>query len=239
MQPRYQRWRHGPATTIFFNCPESCLELYKRVTLAYHCCAMLGPSMKCVLCFLFFVSISLFLCSKAAIPQTRLPNGKVTEAVPGPPQPTNNWPTAIAVSPDQTYAVLLHSGYGAYTSGRHQSLSVLNLRTNELTDFPDDRLGPEAKQTYFLGLAFSSDGKWLYASMASLSDPLGKKPGNTGNGIAVYGFEDGQVRPQRFLKIPPRADIPPGTHRRGEFNNVTFPAGLSVGSSGGQEHILV
>jgi len=185
------------------------------------------------------LGLYIFLSTRAAGPQNRLPNGKVLEAVPGSPQPTNNWPTAVAVSPDQTYAVLLHSGYGAYSSGRRQSLSVLNLRTNELTDFPDDRLGPEAKQTYFLGLAFSSDGKWLYTSMASLTDPLGKKPGNTGNGIAVYGFEDGQVRPQRFLKIPPRADIPPGTHRRVEFNNVTFPAGLSVGSRGGQEHILV
>ena len=238
MQQRYYPGATDSGDRDSFRCPESCLELYKRVTLAYHCCAMLGPSMKCVLSFLFFLSISLFLCSKAAIPQTRLPNGKVTEAVPGSPQPTNNWPTAIAVSPDQTYAVLLHSGYGAYSSGRRQSLSVLNLRTNELTDFPDNRLGPEAPQTYFLGLAFSSDGKWLYASMASLSDPLGKKAGNTGNGIAVYRFDEGQVTPQRFLEIPPRRRIPPGKIRRSEFQNVTFPAGLSVGTSGGEERIL-
>ena len=51
----------------------------------------------------------------------------------------------------------------------------------------------EAHQTYFLGLAFGSDGKHLYASMASLTDPTGARPGNTGNGIAVYGFRQGKL----------------------------------------------
>src|SRR5215471_19353558 len=85
----------------------------------------------------------------------QLPNGKVLNDVPGHPRLINNLPTAVAVSPDGKFAVLLHSGYGAYTSGEKQSLSVLNLATDELRDFPDDRLGSEARQTYFLGLAFS------------------------------------------------------------------------------------
>ena len=168
-----------------------------------------------------------------------MPNAKVLGEVPGNPQRTNNFPTATALSPDGRYAVLLHSGYGAYTSGQKQSLSVLNLETNELRDFPDDRLGSDAKQTYFHGLAFSRDGKHLYASMASLTDPLGKEKGSTGNGIAVYAFTDGNVTPERFIALAPRAEVPDGKERRDEFKDVTYPAGLSVGMSGGEERILV
>src|SRR3981189_2319726 len=159
----------------------------------------------------------------------QLPNGKLLGEVPGNPRATNNFPTAAAVSPDGRFAVLLHSGYGAYTSGEKQSLTVLNLETNELRDFPDERLAHDAKQSYFLGLAFSVDGKHLYASMASLSDALGKGKGNTGNGIAVYGFEKGIVKPQRFLSLASRKEVPRGKLRRAAFKDVTYPAGLSAG----------
>jgi DNA-binding beta-propeller fold protein YncE len=169
----------------------------------------------------------------------QLPNGKLLGEVPGNPRATNNFPTAAAVSPDGRFAVLLHSGFGAYTSGEKQSLTVLNLQTNELRDFPDERLGTGAKQTYFLGLALSIDGKHLYASMASLTDPLGKEKGSTGNGIAVFGFENGVVTPERFLPLAPRGSVPHGKVRRVEFEGVTYPAGLSVGLSGGEERILV
>jgi len=174
------------------------------------------------------------------VPQeVQLPNGKLLGEVPGEPRPINNLPTAIAVSPDGRFAVLLHSGYGAYSSGEKQSLSVLNLETNEITDFPDDRLGSKARQTYFLGLAFSLDGKRLFASMASLTDPLGKKKGSTGNGIAVYGFESGRVVSERFLRLAPRTNIPAGRRRRAALKDVTYPAGLSIGKSGGEERLLV
>jgi DNA-binding beta-propeller fold protein YncE len=169
----------------------------------------------------------------------QLPNAKRLGDVPGSPRKINNFPTAAAVSPDGHFAVLLHSGYGAYTSSEKQSLSVLNLETNELRDFPDDRLGSDSKQTFFLGLAFSLDGKHLYASMASLTDPLGKAKGSTGNGIAVYSFESGQVTPERFLKIPPRTNIPAGKVRREQYKDVTYPAGLSVAKVEGIERILV
>ena len=170
---------------------------------------------------------------------TQIPNAKIFGELPGHPRKINNFPTAAAISPDGRFAVLLHSGYGAYTSARKQSLTVLNLETNELHDFPDDRLGRGAAQTYFLGLAFSVDGRHLYASMASLTDPLGKKTGGTGNGIAVYSFHDGAVGPERFLPLPPRAGAPAGKVRRDSFKDVTYPAGLSVGISGGAERILV
>ena len=169
----------------------------------------------------------------------QLPNSKLLRDVPGNPRPTNNLPTAIALSPDGRFAALLHSGYGAYSSQQKQSLTVLNLTTNELSDFPDDRLGKNSHQTYFLGLAFSLDGKHLFASMASLTDPLGKKKADTGNGIAVYSFENGHVAPERFMALPPREHIPEGKARRESYKDVTYPAGLSVGRVGGEERILV
>ena len=171
--------------------------------------------------------------------QKQMPNAKLLGEVPGRPQRTNNFPTAIATSPDQRFVVLLHSGYGAYSSGEKQSLTVLNLETNAVTDFPDDHLGSDAKQTFFLGLAFSDDGRHLFASMASYTDPLGKQKGSTGNGIAVYSFENGKVTPERFITLSPRSKLPSGKVRRDEFRDVTYPAGLSIGVSGGEERILV
>ena len=191
------------------------------------------------LCFLLLLVLTPGLVAQDAPQTVRLPNGKLLGEVPGAPRPINNLPTAIAISPDGRFAVLLHSGYGAYTSGQKQSLTVLNLETNELADFPDDRLGSEARQTYFLGLAFSLDGKHIFASMASLTDPLGKRKGSTGNGIAVYSFENGRISPERFLALTPRTTIPTGKVRRAEFKDVTYPAGLSEGMSGGQERLLV
>ena len=189
--------------------------------------------------FVAFLSVPFLLSSQTTPPLTRLPNGKLLGEVPGHPRQINNFPTAVALSPDGKFSVFLHSGYGAYTSGEKQSLSVLNLATDDLTDFPDARLGQHARQSYFLGLAFSLDGKHLYASMASLTDPLGKKKGSTGNGIAVYSFDDGKVIPERFISIPPRTKIPAGKLRRDDFKDVTYPAGLALAMSAGQERLLV
>jgi DNA-binding beta-propeller fold protein YncE len=187
--------------------------------------------------------LSLFLlglgCSVRAQEPVNLPNGRVLTEVPGHPRSINNLPTNAVLSPDKKFAVFLHNGYGSYSSGEKQSLTVLNLETNELADFPDARLGQSAHQTYFLGLAFSLDGKRLYASMASFTDPLGKKPGDTGNGIAVYAFDNGRVSPEKFLPLAPRTKIPTGKIRRKEFNDVTYPAGLSVANVSGVESILV
>jgi DNA-binding beta-propeller fold protein YncE len=202
----------------------------------------LFPSSKLILILILGLTpFSLFgqSGSQASAPLKQMPNAKLLGEVPGHPQRTNNFPTAVATSPDKRFVVLLHSGYGAYSSGEKQSLTVLDLQTGAITDFPDDRLGSEAKQTYFLGLAFSGDGRHLFASMASLTDPLGKKKGSTGNGIAVYGFENGKVTPERFLPLSPRTNLPTGKARREELKDVTYPAGLSVGLSGGQERILV
>src|SRR5258707_6401210 len=189
-----------------------------------------------------FVLLLFLACSLVAqeTPRTtQLPNGKLLADVPGNPRRINNLPTAVSISPDGHFAVLLHSGFGSYTSGEKQSLSVLDLETDELTDWPDDRLGSKARQTYFLGLVFGIDGKHLFASMASLTDPLGKQKNSTGNGIAVYTFENGRIAPAKFIPLAPRDKIPSGKIRRPEFQDVTYPAGLTVGMSGGEERLLI
>ncbi len=71
----------------------------------------------------------------------------------------NSFPATIALSPDGRYAALLNDGYGTQLSKARQSIAILDLQTNLITDFPDDRLGEDAHQSYFLGLAFSSDGE--------------------------------------------------------------------------------
>jgi DNA-binding beta-propeller fold protein YncE len=174
-----------------------------------------------------------------------LPSSKVLlNPLPGHPQQTNSFPTAMALSPDGRYLALLNNGRGTMESGYRQSIAILDLNTNQLTDYPDSRLKVKARQTFFLGLAFSGDGSRIYASFASLTDPEGKLTDDTGNGIAVYAFADGRVTPERFLKIPlqPIASgkqptheipgVPPG-------KAVPYPAGLVVIDQEGQEKILV
>jgi hypothetical protein len=189
----------------------------------------------------------LFLASFPLAAQNRstpiqLPNGRLLGEVPGHPRPINNLATTAAVSPDGRFVVFLHSGFGTYDEDHkhsYQSLSVLNVGTDTLVDFPDERLDHNARQTYFLGLAFSLDGKHLFASIGSYTDPLGKRKGSTGNGLAVYAFDEGKITPGKFLPIAPRTSVPHGKLRRKEFIDVTYPAGLSVGKVAGEERILV
>ncbi len=103
-----------------------------------------------------------------------LPSSKqLQEPIVGQPQRTNSFPTAATLSPDGKYLALLNNGHGTAESNYDQSIAILELATNQLRDFPDPRLKVNARQTYFLGLAWSSDGKELYASIASLTDPEG------------------------------------------------------------------
>ena len=183
---------------------------------------------------------------KKAQPRSiNLPSSKALYVpAPGHPQPTNSFPTADALSPDGRYLAILNNGYGTEQSGFQQSIAILDLSTHKVTDFPDGRLGQRAGQTYYLGLAFSRDGSKLYASMSSLTDPLGKKPRDTGNGIAVYSFQEGNLTPDRFVKIPlaPLAsgkksivdskELPKGMA-------ISFPAGLAVLPGTGGDKLLV
>ncbi len=166
------------------------------------------------------------------------------EPVPGEPQRTNSLPVTAALSPDGKYLALLNNGFGSAESIYRQSIAILDLASNQLQDFPDSRLIQNARQTYFLGLAWSTDGTELYASMASLTDPEGKKDGSTGNGIAVYRFAAGTLTPERFLKLPlvPLAKGRKNTYGA-EFVPAGFispyPAGIAVVKHNGAEALLV
>jgi DNA-binding beta-propeller fold protein YncE len=148
--------------------------------------------------------------------------------VPGNPQQTNNLPTVLAVSPDDRYVAILNNGYGSYTSDQRQSIAILDVSTNRLTDFPEPLMANGAAQTFFHGMAFSRDGKRLYASVGSLTDPLGQKKVDSGNGILVYAFEGGKITSSQFLKMPPRPAAGSKRLQRPDMRDVTFPAGLAV-----------
>ena len=130
-----------------------------------------------------------------------LPSSKELGAVPGNPQRVNSEPISMAVSPDGRYVVTVNAGYGTFESKYEQSLAVMDTQTGKVVDFPDDRTSTKSKQTLYSGLAFSGDGKHLYASMASLTDPTGTAKGDVGNGIAVYGFTEGKITPERLIPI--------------------------------------
>jgi sugar lactone lactonase YvrE len=138
-----------------------------------------------------------------------LPSSKQLELpLPGSPGKTNSLPMSLEISPDGRYAATLNAGFGTAPSHYEQSVLVVDLRTGRQVDFPDARtLLRSAHQTFYQGLAWSSDGKHLYASLASLTAPEGGKPGETGNAIAVYDFSDGagavpQLTPVRLIPIP-------------------------------------
>ena len=143
------------------------MSLYKRILVLIVCLVAIG-----------------LVWAQRKMRRIPLPSSKMlTLPAPGTPQLTNSFPAAIAVSPDQRYVALLNDGYGTQEALARQSISVIDLSNNQLTDFPDPRFGEDAHQSMFLGLVFSSDGKHLYASVGSITDP-GQKAGNLGNGIA-------------------------------------------------------
>ncbi len=131
-----------------------------------------------------------------------LPTSKqIAAPVPGDPQRTNGLPLSMAVSPDGRWVVTVNAGYGTWESGYMQSLAVVDTRTGKVTDSPDERTLVNARQTLYSGLVFSADGRHLYGTVGSLSDPEGKEAGDTGNGVVVYGFADGRLTRERVIKI--------------------------------------
>jgi DNA-binding beta-propeller fold protein YncE len=174
-----------------------------------------------------------------------LPTSKIlTTPSPGLITSTNSFPAAIAISPDGRYAALLNDGYGTQETLATQSISVLDLKSNQLSDYPDKRFNEDVHQSYFLGLVFGSDGKRLYASVGSVTDPTGQKPGDTGDGIAVYRFADGKVSPERFIAIEPQP-IAPGKKVAIELRKtprgtaISYPAGLALIPAKNGDRLLV
>ncbi len=193
-----------------------------------------------ILCAVLASSYLLFVIARANESSRRvnLPTSKMlTVPVPGFIARTNSFPATIALSPNGRYAALLNQGYGLEERGIRQSIAILDLSNNQLRDFPDDRLRGDEKttaQTYFIGLAFSTDGNRLYASMAAATE----------NGIAIYKFADGEVAPERFIPIPAQR-VAPGktivldTDKNPAGTASAYPAGLAVLSSGAGDHLLV
>ncbi len=160
-----------------------------------------------------------------------LPTSKQLQGdLPGGPQKTNSLPMGMAVSPDGNFLALLNGGFGTFESRYDQSIAVVNVRTGQLTDFPEPRTASGMPQMLYQGLVFSRDGKHLYASFDSLTAPQGGKPNQTGNAIAVYRFEQGRVTPERLIPIPlqrlasGRTQNPVGA---------TVPAGMAIPSPAG------
>jgi len=71
----------------------------------------------------------------------------------------------------------------------------------------------------------------------------GQKPGNTGNGIAVYSFVEGKVAPARFIALEPQAlssgkKVAAVLQKTAPGTAIPYPAGLALipGSSGDKNH---
>ena len=178
-------------------------------------------------------------------PSISLPTSKILEIpAPGRIGSTNSFPATIALSPDGRYAALLNNGYGTQETLAMQSIAILDLKTNQLSDYPDKRFGDEAHQSYFLGLVFSSDGKHLYASVGSISDSTGMKSGDLGNGIAVYSFADTKVVPERFIAIAPQPlaagkKVALALQKTPAGTAISYPAGLALISTEGRDQLLI
>src|SRR5882757_4479008 len=173
-----------------------------------------------------------------------LPTSKqMIGVIPGRPQQLNSLPMSMAVSPDGRYVVTVNAGYGTFESGYQQSLAVMDTQTGAVADFPDDRTLVNAKQTLYSGLAFSRDGKHVYASIGSTSDPLGDGKDKTGSGVLIYGFAEGKIVPERMLHLPLQ-QLAPGRKTKliggveGD-KGVPFPAAIAVVGAAGAERLLV
>jgi DNA-binding beta-propeller fold protein YncE len=191
-----------------------------------------------------------FIGTQSGAAQTiDLPTSKqLVEPVAGNPQMLNSLPMSIAVDPSSRYVVTVNAGYGTAESNGEQSLAVLDTQTGTVTDFPDARTPVGAGQTLYSGLAFSRDGNHVYASIASLTDPLGKTSpakgvSDTGSGVAVYRFREGKLEPERIISLPLQQLAPGHTTKLiGDADGdkgVPYPAAIVVTGSAGAEKLLV
>ena len=138
----------------------------------------------------------------------------------------------------------MNDGYGTAAARATAVITVSDLSTSRLRDFPDSPFLAGARQSYFIGLAFTSDDHYLYASVASITDPIDEKRGDTWNGIVVYRFDKGKLKPARFIPISPQK-LAPGKRVAKELSTspagtaVPYPAGLAAISVNGHDELLV
>jgi hypothetical protein len=135
-------------------------------------------------------------------------------------------------------------GYGTFESQYEQSLAVLDTETGTLTDFPDSRTTVKAKQTLYSGLAFSRDGKHIYASMASLTDPAGDGKEAVGSGdcgVRLHRREDcagAHDTDARGATGSGKEDQAARRETTGD-KGVPYPAAIAVTGAAGSEKLLV
>jgi len=173
-----------------------------------------------------------------------IPTSKsIAKDLPGNPRQLNSLPMVMAVSPDGRYVATVNAGYGTAESLYDESISLLDTTTDSLRDFPEERTARGSGQTFFSGLAFSADGTHLYASLDSMTDPDGKKTGDTGNVVAVYAVKDGAIMPERTIAIP---EIPAPMMATGAANSAEqkpmnpYPTAIAVTkTAAGAEALLV
>lgn len=92
-----------------------------------------------------------------------LVNGRLVQPV-GRRTTTDDFPVAIAVSPDGRTAVIANSGQGSGAPEQSdQSLQVIDVKSGKIVQTVRDREG-QAPTFYNAGLSFSRDGKHLFAT---------------------------------------------------------------------------
>ncbi len=162
----------------------------------------------------------------------RLPSGKVLVDPPAGRfiSDLNAFPINSAVSPDGRYVAFLNNGYGYATSGFRKSVAILDRINGQVSDNSEPGTGlkfdgPAKISTLFYGIAFSSNGKQLYVSVASTKRD--KKMGDrTQNGIRIYDVGEEGLSPSGSIQIlPSEIPFPAGV----KLNNPSpTPSGLSV-----------
>ena len=100
------------------------------------------------------------------------------------------------------------------------------------------------KQTLYSGLAFSRDGRHIYASMASLTDAEGRRQRRRWAAVSRFTASPaGKIAPERLIHLP-AAPLPPGERRvcppgRTSNESVPYPAAIAVIGDAGHEKLLV
>ena len=76
----------------------------------------------------------------------------------------------------------------------------------------------------------------------SSSDPTGTKDGDTGNGVVVYGFANGALKAQGFLKLP-LVKLASGRHtdlpKAGENGTLAIPYPAAIAIVPGTQKLLI
>ena len=106
-------------------------------------------------------------------PPVMLPTSKMlTVPSPGRIGSTNSFPATMVLSPDGRYAALLNDGYGTQETLAHQSISVLDLKTNQIIDYPDARLERRSASELFprAGVQFGRQASVRLGGFADRSD---------------------------------------------------------------------